>query len=256
VVNSFSFRNELAQTPLKFEDGERSYRTHFESVQASSLVDKISAYTIGLPRMALTKLRGKTPMPEMVIDSTMVRYGELYLELIGAMDERLSVYYDRKTTVLTITSKMPDPVAAADLARATGDQLRRVIATYESRKASEQAQFLRRQQQKAEDRYRSAQRALAEFQNKNKGTIFATDQIESQILQSEFTLAFDLYRTLTQQLEASLVKEQEDTPVLTILEPAVIPVKPVEPKKSFSLIVAFLLSSLAATLAIGIKDME
>jgi uncharacterized protein involved in exopolysaccharide biosynthesis len=255
VVNSFSFRNELAQTPLKFEDGERSYQVHFETVQQTSLVDRISAYTIGLPRMALTKLRGKKPLPELVIDSTTVRYSELYMELIGAMDERLSVYYDRKTTVLTITAKMPDPVAAAELARATAAQLTRVIATYESRKASEQARFLKRQQQRVEERYRNARLALAEYQNKNRGTVFATDQIEGQVLQGEFTLAFDLYRSITQQLEASLVKEQEDTPVLTILEPAVIPVKPVEPKKSFSLIVAFLLSSIVATLVIGVKEL-
>ncbi len=256
VVKSFSFRNELANTPILFEDGVRTYRTHFESVQPVSLVDRISAYSLGLPRMMLDKVRGRKPLPELVIDSTTVRYSELYLELIGGMDERLSVYYDRKTTVLTITSKMPDPVAAAELVKATGKQLMNVVASYESRKASEQANFLRRQQQHAEDRYRAAQRALAEYQNKNKGTLFATDQIEGQVLQGEFTMSFDLYRSLTQQLEAAKVKEQEDTPVLTILEPAVIPVKPVEPKRSFSLIVAFLLSSLAATLAIGIKHME
>lgn len=255
VVNSFSFRNELAQTPLKFENGERSYRTHFETVQQSSLVEQVSAYTIGLPRMALTKLRGKRPVPEQMIDSTTIRYSELYLDLIGAMDERLSVYYDRKTTVLTITAKMPDPVAAADLARITGEQLTKVIASYESRKASEQAGFLTRQQQKVEDRYRRAQRALAEYENKNRGTIFATDKIEGQVLQSEFTLASDLYRSITQQLEASLVKVQEDTPVLTILEPAVIPVRATEPKRSFSLIVAFIFSTLAATMVIGIKSL-
>ncbi|MEN9839050.1 MAG: hypothetical protein RL177_529, partial [Bacteroidota bacterium] len=147
------------------------------------------------------------------------------------------------------------PVAAAELVKATGEQLMKVVAEYESRKASEQAGFLRRQQQQAEERYRAAQRALAEYQNKNKGTLFATDQIEGQVLNAEFNLASDLYRSITQQLEASLVKEQEDTPVLTILEPAVIPVKPVEPKKSFSLIVAFLLSSIVATLVIGVKEL-
>lgn len=256
VVNSFAFRNELAQKPLKFEQGEHSYKTYFESVHPASLMDRIQANTLGIPRTLLNQVRGKKPLPELVIDSTTVRYSELYLELIGGMDERLSVYYDRKTTVLSIKAKMPDPVAAAELARATGEQLTRMIATYESRKASEQARFLSRQQQQAEERYRKAQRALAEYQNKNRGTVYATDQIEGQVLQGEFTLAFDLYRTITQQLEAAMVKKQEDTPVLTILEAPVIPVKPVEPKRSFSLIVAFLFSTLAATMVIGMGELR
>ncbi len=243
VVGTFTFRSELAATPLRFTDGTRTYQHHFEQVQRPSLMDKVEYWTIGIPYRLRQKLRGPQPTQPQVFDSTMVRHTELYLDLIEGMGERISVYYDRKTTMLTITAKMPDPVAAAALAKATADQLMRVIIDFESRKASDQAEFLEQQQQKAEARYKSAQRAQALNQDRSRGTVYASDQLEQQRLASEFTLAFDLYRTITQQLEAARVKQQEDTPVLTVIEEAVIPNRAVFPRKTWSVMLMFVLST-------------
>lgn len=238
VANSFAFRSNLAVRQINFSAGHHSYDEYFDSVYRASPIELMTKYVLLLPFTASSALRARlTPSTEAsprnghLLDSLGIRsHSVAFVKRVEGMKARVEIIQSKKTGIIAVTARMPDPVAAADLARITADQLTAEIIRYESTQAAEQARFLKKQQQSAEIRYKASQRALAEFQDRNKSLSSAVSQIELQRLQSDFSLASDLYKNITNQYEAARVKQFEDTPVLTVLEPSVIPNVPSEPR--------------------------
>lgn len=248
VASSFSFRSDLAVTPIHFSDASRSYITFFDSVYAPSLVEQSVKYGVMLPLTAYEAIRGKlTPQTNAIsayvgaMDSVGIRsHSRRFVRIVDGMKLRVTTTLNKKTGIISITARMPDPVAAADLARVTADRLTAEIVRFESKKAAEQARFLGEQKDLAERRYRSAQSSVAEFQDRNKSLSSAVSQVELQRLQSDFTLAFDLYKNLATQYESARVKEREDTPVFSVIDPSVVPYAPSSPRKLQLLLLAVL----------------
>ncbi len=57
-------------------------------------------------------------------------------------------------------------------------------------------------------------------------------------------LAYEVYKSLAQQLEDSKIKVKEETPVFTIIEPIVIPIQKSEPLRIFITITFMLIGFL------------
>ncbi len=249
VAGSMAFRAELAERPIQFSVGRHSYITYFDSIHRPSVVELFSKYVLQAPLTAYAALRSAlSPASEAgspldaVLDSLGIRKLSAGAVLtLDGMKDRVTTVLNKRTGIISVTVRMPDPVAAADLARLTAEQLTTAIIHYESKKASEQARFLGEQQRASQARYHAAQRALAEFQDRNKSLNSAVRSIEGQRLESEFALASELYRGITTQYEAALVDEREDTPVFTVLEPSVVPNRPSSPRKLRLLVLALLM---------------
>ena len=51
-------------------------------------------------------------------------------------------------------------------------------------------------------------------------------------LQGEYSIALNVYNELAKQLEQAKIKVKEETPVFSVLEPAVVPNEKAKPKKA------------------------
>jgi uncharacterized protein involved in exopolysaccharide biosynthesis len=251
VANSFAFRQELSVQPIHFTNGVFTYSSYFDSVYTLSPFQFVKKYVLFAPLTAYGAIResssGATAggATSLRIDSLGLRqYSVAEVQRIDEMKARVTTGINKKTGIISIVVTMPDQLAAADLARLATERLASEIIRYESQKASEQARFLGEQQSLAESRYRQAQARLAEFQDRNRTLGAAVPMAELQRLQSDFTLASELYRSITAQYEAAVVKKQEDTPVLTVLEPSVVPNRPSSPRKARTLLLLLVLGTL------------
>jgi uncharacterized protein involved in exopolysaccharide biosynthesis len=110
------------------------------------------------------------------------------------------------------------------------------IIEYESRKAAEHSRFVEQEQGRSRERFDRAQRELAAFTDRNRGTLSATAQIAAQRLQSEYNLTFDLYRQFSTELEQSKIKQNQDTPIFTTLEEVVVPNTRTSPRRQLDLL--------------------
>lgn len=247
VAKTLDFKIAVAETPIRFSTVREPISTvrYFRDVSAGSLVGFVRQYTIGLPSLILSALR-PTPKPMVIPDSTggrppLAHYDPKYLAIIRSLDERLTVDINRKTAIITIQGTMPDAYAAADLVKAASGRLMERIIDFESRKAGEQRRFVEDEQKRARERFEQAQRQLATFTDRNRGTLSATAQIEAQRLQSEYNLAFELYRQFSSEREQSRIKQNQDTPVFTVLEQVVVPNSRTSPRRSRDLLSAIFL---------------
>jgi uncharacterized protein involved in exopolysaccharide biosynthesis len=180
-----------------------------------------------------------------------------YLSLINAIGARVVVGTDRRTSVISISTKMPDPVAAADLARVSADRLVERIRKIEARRATEQFEFVEQKRALAEQRYERAQRLLAEHVDRNRVTMSAVADINRQRLQNEHDLSFELLQQLSREQEQARLKINQDTPVFAVLEDASVPTHRSEPRRTrivlFFTLIGLLIGS-ARVVVFGLKD--
>jgi uncharacterized protein involved in exopolysaccharide biosynthesis len=160
----------------------------------------------------------------------------------------LTVTADKKTSIITIKTEMPDPFAAADLVRVVRGQLMERIINYESKKAEEQYQFVKEQYDRARNRYNKAQRELAIYSDRNRMLASATAQLDRETLQRESDLSFEVYGQLSRELEQAKIKMNQDTPVFTILEDVTVPVTYSTPRRAQTIVLSLLIG---AVLGIG-----
>lgn len=151
--------------------------------------------------------------------------------LVKDISKRIAASFDRKTGVISVTTKMPDPVVAAAVANLSIDYLKQYVTTYRTDKARKQVKFLGDQVAEAKRRYQSSEVNLASYRDRNRFLAQNTAKIEEQRLQADFLLAQSVYNDLSKQHEQAKIRVEEETPVFKILEPARIPLKKIEPKR-------------------------
>lgn len=151
--------------------------------------------------------------------------------MVKQIQQRVVTAFDRKTGIITINTKMPDPVVAATVARLSVEYLKEYVTNYRTDKARKQLAFLQKQVNEAKARYQSSEAALASYRDRNGFLVMNSAKITEQRLQSEFMLAQNVYNGLVQQYEQAKIRVEEETPVFQMLEPAKIPLKRSEPKR-------------------------
>lgn len=164
--------------------------------------------------------------------------------IIKELQNRISVFVDKKTQVVTVSVDMQDPVISAQVTENVVGKLQTYITNYRTQKAKQDLEFTDKVLKEAQAAYYKAQKAYAAFEDGNKNIISASYRTEQERLRNEMTLTFNVYNTLAQKLEQDKLRVQEQTPVYTIIEPATVPLKASAPKKML-ILVGFIFITLA-----------
>ncbi len=156
--------------------------------------------------------------------------------LVQALNHRISASVDQKTSVITITVTMQDPLVSAVLADTVVSRLREYITDYRTNKSRKDLAYAEKLNEQARQDYYTAQQRYADYLDKNQGLALHSAQTTRDRLQNEADLAFNLYNQTAQQVQKCKAKVQETTPVYTIVTPATVPVKASSPKKVLILV--------------------
>ncbi|WP_128548691.1 GNVR domain-containing protein [Larkinella soli] len=158
--------------------------------------------------------------------------------LANALISRITPTIDRRTGMVTIEAKMPDPVVSATVARLSLDYLTNYITSYRTQKIRNQAAFLTQQVEQSKRRYQSAEYALESYRDRNRSLYGGLARLEEQRLQADYLLAQTVYNDLSRQLEQAKIRVQEETPVFKMLEPPRIPLRKSGPRRTMIIVVA------------------
>jgi len=260
VVKSLDFRIAVAETPLRFSTLNRRVSTieYFRKIQKPAITEIVTAYSIGLPRRVLSwfsqsESNAGVRETQSADTATIRKYDQEYLTLVGKLGRRLKISTDKKTGIVLVTGKMPDPYAAADLVTVSADRLMGRIIEYESRKAADNFRFANEQHQQARIRYERIQRELAAFSDRNRALMSATSQIERERLQREYDIAFEVYQQFSRELEQTRIKMNQDTPVFTVLDQVIVPNTRASPHRLVIVASSLLLGALLGVCTIGFR---
>ncbi|WP_290450812.1 Wzz/FepE/Etk N-terminal domain-containing protein [uncultured Muribaculum sp.] len=168
-------------------------------------------------------------------------------DIVLALSSRISANVDTKTSVITLSSTMQDPVVSAMLADTIAMRLREYVTEYRTNKARQDMEYAQKLNDEARDEYYKAQQRYADYTDKNQGLILRSAQTERDRLQNESSLAFNLYNQTAQQLQMAKAKVQQTTPVYTVVQPATVPLRPSKPSKVLILVGFVFLAVVAAS---------
>ena len=175
-------------------------------------------------------------------------------EFIKKMRGRIGLSLDTKTGTITLSVMMQDPQISAVVAKEVLERLQDYVTEYRTRKARHNLEFTEQLFAEAKQKYYTALQQYARFMDRNKNVISQSYAVEQDRLRNEMTLAYNVYTQMAQQLEACKVKVQEVTPVYTVIETPMVPVKAAKPNKILILVGFVLLAFVGSCVWILSKD--
>jgi uncharacterized protein involved in exopolysaccharide biosynthesis len=146
-------------------------------------------------------------------------------KMFEMLKKRISVSIDKKNGIITTRVTLQDPDIAAIVADSLVSKLEKFIIVYRTNKAKQDFDFALKMFTDAKEKYYKAQNNFAHYMDENKNVVRESVYIEQERLKNEQTLAYNVYSTLAQQVEKARLKVQEQTPCVTVIEPARVPVK-------------------------------
>ena len=235
VVSSVPFLVGLFDVPVEDIDGEHKVSVK-EYVEEDLRAPWWSA-VMGAPFKLLGMLRGSDEEevdPNKPTDTFQLTRQEN--DVVMALQKRISASVDTKTSVITISVMMQDPLISATLADTVVNRLQEYITDYRTNKARKDLEYAELLNKEAQDNYYKAQQKYADYLDRNNGLILHSAQTTRERLQNEATLAFNLYNQTAQQVQVAKAKVQENTPVYATVSPATVPIKPTSPRKPLILV--------------------
>lgn len=167
--------------------------------------------------------------------------------IAAALASRVSVESAAKTSVISISVTMQDPMVSAMLADTVAERLKEYVIGYRTNKARKDMEYAQKLNDEARQAYYEAQQRYASYVDNNQGIILRSKRNEEERLQNEQALAFNLYNTTAQQLQVAKAKVQEITPVFTVVQPSTVPLAPSKPSKMLILVGCVFLAVVGAS---------
>ena len=241
IMNGTTFRKELMQTKINFEEIDEpvSFFDYYTSEEYNkpSVFSYIKKYTIGLPFVILNAIRGEQPEPDYSgvgksEGPTVETLNKEEFDVMNILGQSVSITLQEKKGFVTITSNMPEAVAAAQLTQATVVLLQKYITEFKIAKVQSNLDFIQSRYDEAKKNFEDIQVRRAAFRDANTNTNKYSARVEAEKLDAEYTLAMNLYSELATQLEQAKIEVKKDTPVLTVVRPVTIPYKKSKPQRA------------------------
>ena len=251
IMASVPFQKELMQTKVKFENIPYEitlydYYTN-EDYQAFNLFGTIKKYTIGLPGVIIKAIKGDgSSLPVTRNSFPYLQLSQKESAVAKLLSSKVSLTITPKEGTLNLTANMPEALVSTQVVEASRLLLQKYITAFKVDKVKQNLDFIQQRYNEAKRNFEQKQIQLAAFKDGNRNVILASAQTTGERINAEYSLLYSVYSELAKQLEQAKIKVKDATPVLTVVEPAFIPNKPVKPKKIMVLFmftfVGFLLS--------------
>ena len=239
LIKNIDLRKELMQTPINWEEYEQpvtilDYYTNPDYAK-TSVMGTIKKYTIGLPFVILNAIRGEQEKKEVALPASgpqLSAYTQDELKCIKAFAGQFSLMADKKNGDVIISARMPEALAAAQVAEAVKNLLQKYVIELKLQKAEINYDYIKQRYDEAKVVFEQKQEEYAKFQDANKVLSTALSKAKEEQMRSEFNVARDLFNQLTTQLVQAEMKIKEDIPILTVVEPVQIPLEKSKPQRA------------------------
>ena len=170
------------------------------------------------------------------------------------MNKAIKFEVDNKSGTISITSTFQNSKVAKTVSDSLTSKLQKYIIEYRTAKTRQNLSSNTKMLEEARQNYYKSDEEYATAVDRNRNIVSKSAEIKLDRLQNERNLAFQVYQQLAMQIETDRVKLQEETPILTIIEPSTIPINPSAPNKTLITVAFTILGCLVASLKIIVKS--
>ncbi|MBQ7878164.1 MAG: chain-length determining protein [Bacteroidaceae bacterium] len=235
IVGSTNFMAELYAMNVQSGDGE--INTTLYKYLAENQKMAWWEFIVNVPKRIRAMFASKktgTSVPENV---SYYSYSEAETSVINKLNKLVTCKINPGNDVVTISATMQDAKIAAQVADKVASQLQEYVTDYRTSKAKKDYEYSYKLYEEAKADYDRKQADFARYADSHAlGTMKNFYRIEEDRLRDEAQLAYSIYTQMAQQKEIAKAKVQENTPVFSVMQPAVVPILAVSPRKMFILI--------------------
>lgn len=165
---------------------------------------------------------------------------------------RVTAAIDKKSGVITINSKIPDPVVAADVSRFAMEYLTSYVTSYRTEKLKREVDFLAERVAVSRGKYYNNQEKKAQYSDQFQAPTIRLQSadVQRERLESEYRISSSFYNELLKKYEEAKIRLNQETPVFKILEPPVVPTLKSEPRKVIIISISFIIGCLVSIIII------
>lgn len=142
---------------------------------------------------------------------------------------------------LKLSVAMPGAEMAAQIAQQTQEMLQQYITEFKVAKVQATLNFIEERHAEVKQELEKKQQALIVFREKNKENSLLVKKGEEKILNNEYELFFNLYADIVRQREQARMLVKENIPVLTVIEPVILPSSPAKPNRMLIIAISALI---------------
>ena len=249
IVSSTPFQLDLMNIPFTFSEVNHpvSLYEYYSEIAKPSALSLISKYTIGLPGVIISAIKGDSNpkgSAETKGPITLSRKQESVRKMIAS---QVTLNLDAKQGFITLQAAFPEALLSAQVADQARELLQKYITRFKIEKASDKLSFIEQRYEEKKKEFEKAQIRLASFSDQNKNVTSAVARTEEVRLQGEYSIAMNVYNELAKQLEQAKIQVKEETPVFSILEPAMVPREKSKPKKGMIVAIWLFLGAIVGT---------
>lgn len=241
LLSNVDFLKELMYTPIKFEEWPEKvtlfdYYTN-EEYNKPSLAGTIMKYTIGLPGVIIHAIKGEPVQDSSAImESGLPVFTKDEYACKGIVEKLIKIEINDKDGYVQLSVDMPEPVAAAEVATAAFRLLEKYVTEYKIEKAKATLDYVNDRFAEAKADFEHKQQEYARFKDANRMLTTATSMITQDRLEQEYNLSNTIYTELARQKTQVELQVKENTPVLSVVQPIVVPFEKSKPKRAVILI--------------------
>ena len=261
ILTNISFEKELIMTSINFKGYDEAiplydYYTD-PQYDKHPFLTGAKKYTIGLPGTIMSLIRGdKKHENDLLGEGNTTGYQIPQMtkkesKIVKKVMENVSLTIDKKEGYITVSTTMPEALAAAQLNEALFSLLRKYVSEFKVNKSQLYLDYIQMEHDQAKQEYQNIQEQYAKFRDANRGAKNAVAEVEAERLASEVALAQQLYTSLANNLLAAKVKVKEENVVFTDISPVSVPDKPSNSKRKTVMVWTFLGFILACGWVIG-----
>jgi uncharacterized protein involved in exopolysaccharide biosynthesis len=171
-------------------------------------------------------------IPKSAVPNDLIKLNKKEKFAINKLRISVILDIDKKTGIITLTTRLTDPIASANITSLVQHYLTKYVIEYRTQKIRQELVFLQHRLTESRARYDQALFTLSAYRDQNMNLFLNVAKDREKKLQYEVDMAYNLYTTISGQYEESKVKLHRETPVFKVLEPAQVAVQKDGPKRS------------------------
>ena len=252
VLNSTPFIQGLLD--INVRDDERGINTSLYEYISKDQKSPWWSYILKTPGALISVFSSKENTEEASTNFNPRYISQEEMSLIETIKNSYKVTTDKKTGITSIDVTSQSPKISAFLADTLTSYLQNYVIEQRTKKANTDLVNSEKLYEQSKKDYYKSQQNLATFADANMNVISAKYKINQEKLQNEASIAYSVYNQMAQQVQMNKIKVQNNTPVFTIIQPAIEPLFAEKPKRKIIIIGLVFLSILGSSSWILGKD--
>ena len=249
IVSSVPFQMDLMNIPFSFAEVNHpvSLYEYYAEISNPGVLALVGKYTIGLPGVIISAIKGDSEQKINTESKGPIALTKKQETVRKMISEKVTMNLDAKQGFITLQAAFPEALLSAQVADQARELLQKYITRFKIEKASDKLSFIEQRYEEKKKEFEKAQIRLASFSDQNKNVTSAVARTAEEKMQGEYTIAMNVYNELAKQLEQAKIQVKEETPVFSILEPAMVPREKSKPKKPMIVFIWLFLGGIIGT---------